>query len=92
MPKPGVPGVLADQLTLFQPGWGADYANNNTLAPPNFSTSRHPCNVVIERKTDPYNANSHEIFSLPKRKKKVKGKKKMMDVFAQPLMQGQRNV
>ena len=46
----GVPGVppwhpqiLADQLTLSQPG-GADYALTSLLAPPNFQTFRRPWN------------------------------------------------
>ena len=36
---PGVPQILADQLTLFQPR-GADYAHQIVLAPPDFQTFR----------------------------------------------------
>ena len=44
----GVPGVpwhtqiLADQLTLFQPG-EADYAHQIIMAPPDFQTFLRPC-------------------------------------------------
>ena len=50
----GVPGVpwhtqiLADQLTLSQPG-GADYAHQIILAPPDFQTIRRPCLEVALR-------------------------------------------
>ena len=38
----GCPQILADQLTLSQPG-GADYAYQIILAPPDFQTTRQPC-------------------------------------------------
>ena len=36
MAEPGAPQILADQLTLFQPG-GTDYAHLNTIGTPGFS-------------------------------------------------------
>ena len=52
--KPVVPGVaggtmatqiLADQLTLSQPG-GTDYAHCSALVPPDFQTFRRPCTYL----------------------------------------------
>ena len=41
---PWHPQILADQLTLSQPG-GADYARQIILAPPDFQTFLRPCIV-----------------------------------------------
>ena len=37
----GLKKILADQLTLYQPG-GADYAHHMILAPPDFQTFLRP--------------------------------------------------
>ena len=45
---PWHPQILADQLTLSQPG-GADYAHQIILAPPDFQTFRRPSMVLHGR-------------------------------------------
>ena len=41
---PWHPQILADQLTLSQPGGGADYAHHSTTSPPpDFQTLRRAC-------------------------------------------------
>ena len=52
MPEEGAGGqfpaqFLADQLTLFQPGPGADYAHHITTSPPDFWTVRRLCDNII---------------------------------------------
>ena len=42
-----LPNFLADQLTLFQPGPGADYAHHITTSPPDFWTVRRLCDNII---------------------------------------------
>ena len=40
---------LADQLTLSQPGFGADYAHQIILAPLDYQTFLRPC--ILKQKT-----------------------------------------
>ena len=45
----GAMAPLADQLTLSQPGGGADYAHQIIMAPPDYQTFLRPC--ILKQKT-----------------------------------------
>ena len=41
------PQILANQLTLSQPGGGADYAHHSTTSPPGFLTLAASLNYIL---------------------------------------------
>ena len=43
---PEPPRILADQLTLFEPGW-ADFAPHNTVSPPGFKKLSTPLSLLL---------------------------------------------
>ena len=47
MQGPIDPNILADQLTIFEPGGGADYGHQVTTCPPDFQTFLRPCDLFV---------------------------------------------